>query len=235
MVSVICCYNDEKLYKNMEKSLSMQSVEYELIGINNKDNIFTSAASALNSGAEQSNGDLLVFIHQDIVFENKNSLKNFTSALDKYNNIIIGLFGAAKNKEKIDDNLYKVQTLDECCVAMSKNIWKKLKFNDTVCDNWHLYVVEMCLRAAESGIIIATGKYDIKHLSSGTVNIQYMKTFKDLLIIYKDKKWIYTTCKSMPTNLFFYYLYYCFWKLKKMFFGNAIIMYNLKRKLIKNS
>lgn len=85
------------------------------------------------------------------------------------------------------------------------------------------------MRASEQRILIASGNFDIKHLSSGTVDEKYMKTFKELLVIYKKKKWIATTCKAMPTNLIVFYFYYGIWKIKKALFGNLPIAYQIKK------
>lgn len=145
----------------------------------------------------------------------------------------MGLYGASHGKrEKITENLFEAETLDECCVAMHKTVWERLKFNEDVCNGWHLYVVELCLRASEQEILIASGNFDIKHMSSGNVDEKYMKTFKELLVMYKGKRWIATTCKSMPTNLFVFYFYYEMWKMKKALFGNLSMVYQIKKLLL---
>ena len=230
MISLICCYNDKEQYENMKQSLMRQSVEYELIGIDNRKNKYSSAAAALNAGARKANGDFLIFLHQDIIFEKPNSLSDFVEAYPKDKNAIIGLFGASHGKtDALANDLFSVQTLDECFIGMSKDVWNLLKFNEKICDGWHLYAVELCLRAKEKDILIAKGNFNIKHLSSGNVDDNYMCTFKKLITEYKSAKWIATTCKSMPTNTVFYYAYYCIWKIKKAIFGNANIVHKIKR------
>lgn len=54
MISLVCCYNNLQQYKDMQKSLENQTVEYELIGIDNREGKYKSAASALNVGGGQS-------------------------------------------------------------------------------------------------------------------------------------------------------------------------------------
>ncbi len=230
-VSLICCFNNLSQYKNLEASLKDQTIEYELVGIDNRIGKYKSASSALNAGAQQAKGEILVFLHQDIIFEKVSSLKELVRFIPKYKNSIIGLFGAAHRvPQKTEDGLYEVETLDECCVAMSRSTWESLRFNEELCDGWHLYVVEMCLRARNNieGMHILYGCFNIKHLSTGTVDENYMKTYKKLLITYKKNKWIYTTCKKMPASLIYYNLYYAVWKLKKLFFGNIPVGYTLK-------
>lgn len=232
MISLICCYNNLQQYNDMQKSLENQTVEYELIGIDNREGKYKSAASALNAGGGRTHSEILIFLHQDIIFEKENSLENFVKAIPNDRDSIVGLYGASHGKRnKIAENLYEAETLDECCVAMHKEVWQQLRFNEDICNGWHLYVVELCLRAAEKGILIASGSFDIKHLSSGTVDQKYMQTFKNLIVIYKEKKWIATTCKTMPTNLLIFYIYYVIWKIKKSIFGNLPIVYKIKRLL----
>lgn len=52
MISLICCYNNLQQYKDMQKSLENQTVEYELIGIDNREEKYKSAAFALNAGEQ---------------------------------------------------------------------------------------------------------------------------------------------------------------------------------------
>lgn len=177
-------------------------------------------------------GEILIFLHQDIIFENKESLNNFVKTIPSNKNSIVGLYGTSyRKRRKVAQNLYEAETLDEFCIAMDATLWRRLKFNEEICDSWHLYVVELCLKASEQGVMIASGSFDIKHLSSGTVDEKYMNTFKKLLVIYKKKKWIATTCKVMPTNLFVFYLYYSLWKVKKSLFGNLPMVYQIKKLL----
>lgn len=232
MVSIICCWNDEKQYSVMKESLRNQDIEYELVGIDNRSNKFRSAASALNVGGGIASGDILIFIHQDIVFERTNSLRNLTEAICSEQKLIVGLYGAFhKKKETTPNGLLLVEALDECCVGMWRSAWEKMKYNEQLCDDWHLYVVELCIRARRLGYSIASGDFSIKHLSIGTVNEKYMETFKRLLMVYRDEKWIATTCKSMPTQLAVFNIYYFMWKIKKAMFGNFPLMYRIRRLL----
>lgn len=231
-VSVVCCYNDEKQYENMVSSLSIQTLEHELIGIDNRDNHFRSAASALNYGGNLAIGDILVFLHQDILFDYAESLSLFVDAISVDKESIIGLYGASHGKsEPIGKNLFRVETLDECCIAMKKSTWMKYRFNDLVCNSWHLYAVELCLRASEDEVLIVTGQFPITHLSMGAVDECYMKTYKQLLMKYKNHGWISTTCKSMPTNMIYYYAYYWAWKMKKILLGNFPLVGIIKGKI----
>lgn len=231
MISVICCYNKLVEYDQMRKSLEMQDVDYELVAVRNNQNQFPSASAALNWGAARAHGEILVFLHQDIVFCKNDSLRRLTEYLmqEDIPCTMIGLFGAARTKVNCVQKLKVCETLDECCVAVTKATWEKIKFNEVLCDGWHLYVVEFCIRLRRIGGQVLSGAFDIVHLSSGNVDEAYMKTYKAILIQYKDEKWICTTCKTMPTNLLFFYCYYCLWKVKKILLGNYNLVYKIKQ------
>ena len=232
MVSVICCYNKAEEYAAMRKTLETQSVSWELIGVDNRSQRFSSAAAALNWGAEQAQGDILLFLHQDILFLQENSLKELLSGVYQApGHVIVGLFGAKHGKEKRFFGDFQVyETLDECCVAMPKKTWEMLRFHETLCDGWHLYVVELCLRAQDAGVLICAKNCEIRHLSSGTVDKNYMRTYRKILSTYRNKRWIATTCKSMPTSLLYYYGYYAVWCVKKLLFGNYPLLYRIRMK-----
>ena len=53
MISLICCYNNLQQFQDIQKSLENQTVEYELIGIDNRECEYKSAASALNMGGAE--------------------------------------------------------------------------------------------------------------------------------------------------------------------------------------
>lgn len=230
MVSLICCYNDPALYQDLEKGAGRQSVACELIGIDNRHGRYPSAAAALNAGAGQARGDVLVFVHQDIVFSSEDSLKQIAQSAANNKDTIVGLAGAFRGKRReVGPNLFFAETLDECCVAMQRSIWEQLRFDEAICDGWHLYMAEFCLRAAQAGVSSAYGNFDIIHLSTGNVDEQYMKTFKKLLVKYRDRKWITTTCKTMPANLFVFYMYLAVWRIKKRLLGNYSLAHRVKK------
>ena len=54
MISIICVYNDENIFRSwLLQSLEKQTVEYELIALNNAEGEFKSAAQAYNYGVQQ--------------------------------------------------------------------------------------------------------------------------------------------------------------------------------------
>ncbi len=69
--SIVCVYNNvEILNQYLLESLKSQTILYELILLDNSCNKYKSAAEALNYGGERAKGRYIMFVHQDIKFEN---------------------------------------------------------------------------------------------------------------------------------------------------------------------
>jgi GT2 family glycosyltransferase len=109
----------------------------------------------------------------------------------------------------------KVQTLDECLAIVPRSVFETLKFDGKVCDNWHLYVVDFCLRCKMLGFEVYTLPMYVYHRSSGSSGKtlfeiiasmslypnEYYLTLEKLLYKYKNYyKYIYTTCGVWNTS-----------------------------------
>ena len=96
-IALVCCYNNTEMYSNiLKKTLANQkNIDYELIGIDNSDNMFPSAASALNYGIGKSDSEYIIVVHQDFEFINEDALASFLQYSKQFNdNDILGVAGA---------------------------------------------------------------------------------------------------------------------------------------------
>ena len=218
MISVICVYNNKKLLdQHLLNSLKNQNKDYELILIDNTYGKFKSAAEALNYGGAKAKGQYLMFIHQDFELEPETWLEETEQILDVLKNL--GVAGVAGKYDKhLRSNIttdippilpgihversLKVQTLDECLFIIPKRVFKKIKFDEVTCDNWHLYATDYCLTAKKSGYniyVLPMGGY---HVSPGYSfsKEDYLPTLRSIIKKYKSEhKWIYTTTGSWST------------------------------------
>lgn len=219
MISVICVSNNHDVLNEMlGKSLKGQSEAYELIVLENSSNTYKSAASALNEGARMARGDLFVFAHQDITFNDCDFLKNIKlSLINLPKNSVVGLAGI-KDKEGVITNLKQgplkqlggpiqisqatqVQTLDEVFIACDKETFNGIKFDEKCCDDWHLYGVDFSLTSYERGFHNYVLPYETYHKSSGKISLGYALTLNK--VIQKHRKsfpFIYTTCGVSKTS-----------------------------------
>ncbi|MGO4961205.1 glycosyltransferase [Jeotgalibaca porci] len=233
MISVICCYSDKNKLDNMLlKGLEKQSVDFEPVFVDNTNGKFTSAAAALNYGFEQSSGDYLVFIHQDVMIDDSELLRKITGYLDTIKGeVIVGAAGI-KEKNGVYSNIthgnekkvvgkyrltepQKVQTLDEVLIAIKRDIFSKLLFDAAVCDNWHLYGVELCLNGARHGIESYVIPLTFHHYSKGTVDYNYMQSLGKVIKKHRDfYSDFITTITPVKTKHFHPYLFFKWYKFK---------------------
>ena len=207
------------------KSLNKQSENYELILVDNRTNKFHSAAAALNFAAKNSKGNYIAFIHQDVELISRNFLKDLEVMLDGIKNLgIAGMAGVSENIPGVISNIkqgkssqlvsinsienpIKVQTLDECFLAVPKTVFERLHFDEITCDNWHLYGVDYSLSVITLGYDAYVLPMNIYHRSPGySMSKEYDLTYQKLLKKHQnDFKWIYTTLGNYNTKLPFYF------------------------------
>jgi GT2 family glycosyltransferase len=202
MFSVICVYNNKKILEEcLLKSLGSQTAKYELITIDNAGNdAFRSAVSALNHGAAKATAKYLMFLHQDIDLLSNKWLEETERILDSLPNLgIAGVAGRiVDNKFTISnikhgippklaggiqiDSPTKVQTVDECLAIIPNSVFKKLQFDEAVCDDWHLYVTDYCLSVKKLGFDVFVIPMTLYHVSPGySFSGKYYSTLKKVL------------------------------------------------------
>jgi glycosyltransferase involved in cell wall biosynthesis len=213
MISIVCVYNNKKILdKYLLRSLKKQTVNYELILLDNLQGKFKSASRALNYGGEKSRGKYIMFVHQDIMLDSDLWLEKAENIIDGLTNF--GIAGVAGRSEKLNGvitnvefdipprhagSIYikepmKVQTLDECLVIIPKLIFNKFQFDEKACNNWHLYAVDYCLDIKKRGYNVFVIPMCIYHLSTGSK----MKTkFNKILDLGQLPKGYYLTLKKL--------------------------------------
>ena len=222
MISVICCFNDNRIYNEMlVKSLENQSYEYELITIENQDNKFSSMAKAYNSISNDINGDVVLFCHQDISFPNSDTLSRIEEDILKNNDSVVGLCGITKDKKVYSnlkykktgdyitanqlDNILEVESLDECCFGMRKELIDEIDwFDEDVCDGWHLYAAELCVRAKKHNKKIKVSPVECFHREEPSRGVRidnsFLEIFKSIRNKHRDVNPLYSVSVVANTN-----------------------------------
>jgi SAM-dependent methyltransferase len=174
MISVVCVYNKERTLKDvLLKSLERQTVRYELITLDNRDNRYRSAAAAFNCGGERARGEYIMFAHQDMWLGSNSWLEDVERILESIPDL--GVAGVAGMSEKGGNNSERrrwsieefgepvpgglpvqkpeeVQTLDECLLVVPKSVFRKLRFDEKTFDGWHCYGADYCLSIRQLGL-----------------------------------------------------------------------------------
>lgn len=218
-LAVICVYNKyDKLNQYLIQSIELQNVNCEKVFIDNTKNRFSSAASALNYGASKANSKYLLFVHQDIVFNDQKQLLRIFRSLEENPSFVIGSAGIRIGEKGIFStmidgskktaagshiitSLTKCDVLDECLMACRKDVYEKIRFDQITCDYWDLYVVEFCLDAKCKGYSVGVVPLNVWHVSPGNPQKQFYQCMKRLLKKYRGKfSKLQTCCITIPVE-----------------------------------
>ena len=225
MVTILSCYNNENCYQDMLlKSLLKQDTKHEVIGIANHDGHYRSAAEAYNTEYTKATGDVLIFCHQDIAFNNTSFIRSIENILEKNPDSIIGLAGIKKDgcvysnlkyfnndeyitKKRVQGYLDSVESIDECFIAINRQLFEKIKFNSEICDSWHLYGVELCYHARVKGynVLVSSIQAYHKYIKGDglEIDVDFIRTINRMCSVYnKYFKTIYAPCYIVSTNIF---------------------------------
>jgi len=238
MISVICVYNNTAILDEyLLKRLKNQTVKFELIALDNTKGKFKSAAEALNRGGKKAKGEYIMFVHQDVDLSSNSWLEDVEKILESIPNLgiagVAGMSDSGSNSKERGRNIIKhgvpaltwswgnpiqepepVQTLDECLIIIPQSVFDVLKFDEQVCDDWHLYAVDYCLCARKLGLSPYAIPQCIYHRATGALHKKdffhiilegpypegYYRTLKKLLKKHKTYfKHIYTTTGNWNT------------------------------------
>ncbi len=194
-ISLITVYNNEKLVNEMKSSAAAQEgVDIEYIMLDNRGNKYKSAAEALNAGVDMAKGEVLVFLHQDIELVSASTLEYIYDYAVKNKNTVFGAAGvtqrmAPSSEVSILSSMYAgpdrrkyspmdepkdAFTLDECLIACHSSCMEKLRFDEEICDGWHLYGADLCLQAlAFANFSVQVVPLDCWHKSNGCADKSY--------------------------------------------------------------
>ncbi len=243
MISVICVYNNKtNLEKQLIKSLnSFEKNNYELILVDSIKYQFRCSADALNYGAKQANGSVFIFTHQDIFIKNEKQFYEFCDFIERHpTGTIVGAAGVVERDKTIYGNYttgfelqpeevkmlhqpMKVACVDESFFGMSKETYERHNFDNILCDNWHLYAVEMSLHAREKGSEVYVYPIEIHHFSNGTISKSYMKGLLKIADRYrKSFKYIWTCCYKVDSSWIYTRSLYIVWYLHRLLVGKSL-------------
>ena len=225
-VTVVCCWTNEKMYSDFVNTLKAQSIPSKIISIDNRGNKgFKSCASAYNSVINQVKTKYVIYSHQDILLNQNDILEKFLSYLNRikrddilgvagvnfdlspgisnitHRNNLSGKFmhGTASFTE---NGMTECGTVDECFFGGYTQHFADYPFDEELCNDWHLYAAEECLRIKASSIgDVWVCSIPLLHLSSGTVTPSFQYGFYKLCRKYSASfPFIRTTCAFSRTD-----------------------------------
>lgn len=184
--TILSVYNNRQLLQDcLNASVDGQlAVAVELKYVDNSTNRFSNAKSAYESVLDNCEGKYIIFSHQDIRFMENHELRNIFNCLESIPDFgIVGVAGVngrdflsniyhgATPVKVTDNNITEptiCETVDECLFII-KNEAKYLNiFKELICDSWHMYAVEFCLRCRQLSEKVYVIPANLYHVSPGT-------------------------------------------------------------------
>lgn len=208
MVSIIVCSRKSSLSNTLQVNIKNTVGEtFEIICIANTDNRL-SIFEAYNQGVEQAHGEILVFMHDDVVFQTQDWGQIITKCLEDNQTAIAGVLGG----QLIDETSYswtssgfysgqvvqvshgtktkynhngsnmgnEVVALDGMFLAMRKELFEKqiLKWDTVTYDGFHFYDLDICMQAVSQGYKVQVVPIMIEHHSLGAFNLSFYDSCK---------------------------------------------------------
>jgi hypothetical protein len=182
----------DSLVNNIRETIG--SVNYEIIRVSNPG--IMNLSQAYNTGAKEAKFDNFLFLHEDVKFLKKEwgvkvlkllqiqnlgllglagGLKKFKmptghdSGIGKYRQVYVVHKPNEKIKSDASSQLIEVKTLDGVFLAMTKERWNELRFNEDL-QGFHFYDLDISLRASQDYQNYVTAEIPLLHFSLGKFN-----------------------------------------------------------------
>lgn len=229
-ISLLCCYNDmaearHMLLDSIDSIMRDLPFKLDVHMIDTKAKGYKSAAEAYNKEVALHRDDLkdiLVFCHQDISFPDSRLLCRIYDDLTFEPSQILGVAGMPSDGSPVSNLKYKsddgyitrrqlsektaMVTLDECLIAMHKDVFMSMKFDENILKHWHLYAVDICYNARlnhgiESYVLPEMTYHKYSADKGQATDNTFLCEINNLATKYKNKvDVIRTPCYILPTS-----------------------------------
>jgi len=197
-ISCIICSRNDELFENIKRNINATiGVGHEIVVVDNSSGD-KSIFSAYNEGVRRSHGDILCFVHEDVIFKQ-----------DKWGEVIrrhfadstVGLVGLAGSHSLSSSPLYwtempfisehnlsngercfhwwdssrhlvDVAVCDGLCLFVRKSLFRSISFDEVNFSGFHLYDMDICMQVHKSGFrVCVCDDLLVNHLFSGGASL----------------------------------------------------------------
>ena len=205
MISIVVCSIDQKRFEAFSKNVVATIGElFELVRIDNVGDEF-SLCAAYNKGAQQANGEIICFIHEDVFFHTPDWGRKLASHFNDHEVGVIGVAGSryksefGQNWKDGETSMYRillkdgiesgkllnvnprnerrseVVCLDGLFLACKKSHWKEYPFDETNYDGFHFYDADFCMQFFGKKKNYVVYDILIEHFSQGKYNKKFLE------------------------------------------------------------
>jgi glycosyltransferase involved in cell wall biosynthesis len=179
--SIIICSRQKEISKELEQNIASSiGIDYELIVIDNSGDNY-SLFSAYNEGVRRSNGEILCFCHEDILFHSDGWGTAVREILSDESIGALGVIGTHflpnapmywwsspfisqyslnndKGKVTLNDtrdnfhgNIADVVAVDGVCFFIPRSLFSTIRFDDQAYSGFHVYDMDICMQILHCG------------------------------------------------------------------------------------
>lgn len=208
MISIIICSRKADISEELKQNIAQTiGCEYEVCVIDNSSNDY-SIFTAYNEGVRRAKGDILCFMHDDVLFNTNEWGKTVTSTF--ISNPEYGLLGLGGSQMlpkiptpwcstlftvstmhsdsipaisstfvNINRSIVPVVAVDGVWMCMPRKVFEKVSFDAQTYEGFHMYDIDTCLQVIHQGYKVGVlTSIDMYHPSSGTYNRQWFDNMK---------------------------------------------------------
>lgn len=227
MISIVICSQYPNLSEDVQRSLSSTiGIEYEIVYIYNQDNKY-SIFEAYQLGVARAKGDILCFMHNDVLFYSQNwgQIVEQTLADNRIGGCAVAgvqylrcspayyPVGFGMNKINLiqstpNGDLYwhdynqmsEIVAFDGLWFCIKADCFNKISFDTKTYSGFHFYDIDISLQLHKQGYkIVCLPNIQIKHLSGGHTNESWLRN--SFLFASKWRNYLPLTCVSVKEPL----------------------------------
>lgn len=224
-LEVFCIYTDVNILNEfLIQSLKKQNVDCKITTYNGKDSQI-GAAEIYNKLIAQSDADVIVCVHQDVSFEDKNAIMDIYNYLKAHPMSIIGAAGvyidtlqpgsrAVVCGNVVEGNIKEFSRLtpiskpkeviavDECMFTFNRKVFECIQLDSETCSGWHFYATDYCYSARNLGIKSYAFPVYIWHKSTGKIEKDFYVQLRRIKKKYKKRESFFITpCIRYNTHI----------------------------------
>lgn len=180
-LSIIICSRQKEISKELEKNIASSiGIDYELVVIDNSGNNY-SLFSAYNEGVRRSNGEILCFCHEDILFHSDDWGSSVREILSDESIGALGVIGTHflpnapmywwsspfisqyslnndngmvtmnDTRDYFHGSIADVVAVDGVCFFIPRRLFTSIRFDDQAYSGFHVYDMDICMQIQHCG------------------------------------------------------------------------------------
>ncbi len=205
MISIVVCSTQRDIPETLKQNIaSTIGAPYELVIIDNSQNEY-SIFSAYNKGVQESHGDIICFMHEDILFYSTDWGAKVESLLNSHPNVgacaiagsrhlrkapsyypgpkftAINIIQADKHSSEVAvwqdySTPLELAVFDGVWFCIKRSLFQHIAFDEKHFKGFHFYDIDISMQIQQAGYRILTiPDILLKHFSGGNINRAWLK------------------------------------------------------------